>query len=222
MDENKKKEKQNRICKFEMRQAAGGSGEFSGYASVFGELNPYYDEIIDAGAFTQTLNHNGGKVPIFYMHGSWSVDDWIGFGMKATQDSHGLMVDGKLVVESSDSARAVYSLMQIAQEANRPVGISIGFSPVQMTQETNGTIHMTEVRLWEYSICPPDFQSAPNALVTDVRTSLRNYVTEYLAEIGIKAPVAARVTQGAENGGAADFHALNETLDIVLRKLKRK
>jgi HK97 family phage prohead protease len=69
----------------------GETGKFSGYASVFGGVDSYGDTIL-RGAFDSTLR-NHGKPKMFYGH-QWDMP--IGKWTKASEDDHGLYVEGEL------------------------------------------------------------------------------------------------------------------------------
>ncbi len=171
-------EKQIRAFRFDI-DSTNDTGIFEGYASMFGELVPSYSEIVDKGAFTQTLKHNKGCVPVMYMH--W---DWIGMGLEARQDDKGLFVKAKLETENSPKARETWGLMRLAQEVKRPAGLSIGFNIVKYKAKADEPIHITEIQLIEYSPTPPGFQAAPNASTTDVRSAHVNAALALLREAG--------------------------------------
>lgn len=69
----------------------GETGKFVGYASVFGGVDSYGDTIVK-GAFESTLRTNG-KPKMFFNH-EWGMP--IGKYLKATEDDHGLLVEGEL------------------------------------------------------------------------------------------------------------------------------
>lgn len=76
----------------------GDTGKFGGYASVFGGVDSYGDTIV-RGAFESTLRTNG-KPKMFYGH-VWDIP--IGKWTKATEDDHGLYVEGELTLGLSKS-----------------------------------------------------------------------------------------------------------------------
>jgi uncharacterized protein len=77
----------------------GDVGKFSGYASVFGGVDSYGDTIL-RGAFDYTLRNNG-KPKMFYGH-QWDIP--VGKWTKATEDDHGLYVEGELTPGLSKAA----------------------------------------------------------------------------------------------------------------------
>lgn len=198
-----------RSFKLELRELGASAGEFTGYASVFKVRNEYYDEVIEPGAFKQTLKHNGGKVPILADH-----MDWIGFGQEAHEDSYGLAVHGKLAVDDVALARERWALMQMSADAGRPAGMSIGFYPKQWRDERKDdqlTRHITEIQLLEYSITP--FPSLEEAMVQDMRSAAdmlyrRRIIT---AEQYEQALAAAGATPDAV-ADRAGLHLISEAL----------
>ena len=77
----------------------GEGGKFAGYASVFGGVDSYGDTLL-RGAFESTLRNNG-KPKMFYGH-DWSFP--IGKWLKASEDDHGLYVEGELTHGLSKAA----------------------------------------------------------------------------------------------------------------------
>jgi HK97 family phage prohead protease len=94
----------------------GDTGKFSGYASVFGGVDSYGDTIVK-GAFESTLRTNG-KPKMFFNH-EWGMP--IGKYLKATEDDHGLLVEGELTPGLSLSAD-----VRAAMKHGTLDGLSIG------------------------------------------------------------------------------------------------
>lgn len=209
------------IAPFKMRVEQGGltqDGTFEGFASVFRELIPSYSEIVEPGAFTQTLNQNGGKVPVLWLHDPW---DWIGMGQEAREETYGLYVRAKLPIADSGRAREGWALLKLANEVGRDAGLSIGFVPMKEDIDPDGIWHVREIALYEYSPCPPGFQAGPNAGVLGVRADMliqmRGHMIDLMEEMGVQVPEAAkRAIQGAADGSnAEDLQLLGRALDTV-------
>ena len=164
----KNKNMETRSFTMELREMDAGSGEFDGYASAFNVLIPGYNEKVMPGAFTQTLKHNAGQVPIFANH--WS-DSWIGWGLEAVEDKKGLKVRGKLFIDSNPQALAMWDLMKAADEmTHAKVGLSIGFRTLEQSEEVikgQKIRIINEIALMEYSVTP--FPANPKSWVTKVR-----------------------------------------------------
>ena len=103
----------------------GDAGKFSGYASVFGGVDSYGDTIIK-GAFESSLRTHGK--PKMYLEHSWASSSNSGAGllpigkfMKASEDDHGLMIEGELTPGMS-----VSSDVHAAMRHGTIDGLSIG------------------------------------------------------------------------------------------------
>jgi uncharacterized protein len=204
-----------RAYKLELREMQESTGEFTGYASVFRVLNPYYDEVIEPGAFTQTLSHNGGRVPITADHG-----EWIGNGLDASEDDYGLAVHGKLEVGDVQAARERWALMRGMKSTGRAPGLSIGFRSIQSTKDAAGTTHRTEVALEEYAVTP--WQSLEPATVGEMRTALSVPLRMGIitAEQYDQALAAARATPDARDAHEADFHSISAAIQKAIDSLR--
>lgn len=136
------------------------AGEFTGYASTFGNEDLGGD-IIMSGAFSKTIKENP-EVPILWGHSAREV---IGINKIAREDSKGLYVEGVLNMDVQ-RARETRSLMQMKAVK----GLSIGYDAVVVdwTREKEGIRILREVKLWEYSATP--FPMNPEAQVTAVKS----------------------------------------------------
>lgn len=150
---------------FEIK-AVEDDGMFSGYLSVFGNVDAY-NEVIERGAFKKTLaawKKKKAMPPILWQH-SWMEP--IGVYTEMTEDEHGLYVEGQLLVGEVQRAREAHALMK----AKAISGMSIGFN-TKKEREQDGIRYLLEVDLWEGSIVT--FPANDAARVTDVRSLLAN------------------------------------------------
>lgn len=88
-------------------------GEFTGYASVFGNRDSYGDIVIK-GAFTNTLaewERKGVPIPLLWGHNTADPDFNLGEIVEASEDDRGLKVHGRLDMESPKSAQT-YRLLK--------------------------------------------------------------------------------------------------------------
>lgn len=137
--------------------------EFSGYGSVFGNVDLGGDVILP-GAFRQTLakQKKDGQLPVMM----WSHDPsripgkWLDMG----EDKHGLEVKGMLA--ETELGNEIHTLLKM--EAVR--GLSIGFVTKQQEFEEDGTRLIKEVDLWEVSIV--SLPMNPLAAVEHVKSRL--------------------------------------------------
>lgn len=147
---------QSRAFKLEIKSISD-QGLFKGLASVYGNVD-LGDDVVEPGAFTRTLAHKGGQVPILFAHDSRQP---IGLG-RLTDTPKGLAIEGSLVMESA-KAREVFALMKKGVLR----GLSIGYDSVRDTV-TNGVRHLQELKLFEVSVVC--FPMNELATVSDVKT----------------------------------------------------
>jgi uncharacterized protein len=131
---------QNKSFRLELKSLSQ-EGKFLGMASTFGNVDLGGD-IVEAGAFSRTLAHKGGELPLLWQH---DTKQPIGL-VKAVETRSGLEVSGELVMQTS-KAQEAYALMK------RGVlkGLSIGFDVVRDTV-ANGVRHLHELKLYEISL----------------------------------------------------------------------
>lgn len=79
-----------------------GEGQFSAYASVFGNIDSYGDVVVK-GAFAEDLKaweESGSPIPLLFGHNMSDPDFNIGHVVKAVEDDHGLLVTAQLDLEN--------------------------------------------------------------------------------------------------------------------------
>ena len=129
--------------KFEL-ESADESGEFSGYAAVFGNKDSGGD-IIEKGAFSKTIREDFGRIKILSQHTDCELP--IGKPLELREDYKGLFIRGKI----SDTAkgRDIQTLMKdgVLNE------LSIGYDAVEFDYDSEqGVRRLKEIKLWEVSI----------------------------------------------------------------------
>ena len=146
-------------------KAVNEDGLFSGYASVFEEIDSYRD-IVKRGAFEKTLAESESKgraVPILWQHDAAKP---IGVYTELKEDEHGLYVEGQLNMDVQQAREALSLLRQQALS-----GISIGYNSVRYdTDVKSGVRRLYELKLYEASLVT--FPACDGARVTDVKTIL--------------------------------------------------
>lgn len=92
-------------------------GEFTGYASVFDNIDLHGD-VVRAGAFDRTLNEwstmgaeSGAVIPLLYGHDMDDPNNNIGHVIEAKDDGHGLLVRCKIDLEGGNGPQ-VYRLIK--------------------------------------------------------------------------------------------------------------
>lgn len=137
-----------------------GVGTFSGYASLFGEVDLGKDRV-ERGAFLRSLARRGAAgVRMLFQHdpaepiGSWRV---------IREDGRGLYVEGELA-DGVSRAREVRELIR-----GRAVdGLSIGFQTVRAKSDPKtGIRRILEADLWEISVVT--FPMLPGARISEAK-----------------------------------------------------
>ena len=143
-------------------QGVTGDGAFSGYASVFGEVDLGKDEIAP-GAFRRSLEKRGaGGVRMLFQH---DAGEPLGRWRTIREDARGLYVEGTLAPGVA-RAREVLNLMK----SGALDGLSIGFRTVRSkTDRATGVRRILEADLWEISIVT--FPMLPSARVSNVKNA---------------------------------------------------
>jgi Escherichia/Staphylococcus phage prohead protease len=135
-------------------------GTFSGYASLFGEVDLGQD-LVMPGAFRDSLRARGTQgVKLLFQH---DPNEPIGVWLELYEDGKGLFARGRLMPEVA-RAREVLSLMR----AGALDGLSIGFRTVKgRTDPKSGVRRLDTIDLWEISIVT--FPMLPEARVNTVK-----------------------------------------------------
>jgi len=151
--------RERKFARIELKML-GEAGAFSGYASLFGEVDLGKDRV-ERGAFLKSLARRGaGGVRMLFQHdpaepiGAWRV---------IREDGRGLYVEGVLS-DGVKRAREVHQLMK-----NRAIdGLSIGFQTVRAKAEPKtGVRQILEADLWEISVVT--FPMLPSARISEVK-----------------------------------------------------
>jgi uncharacterized protein len=147
---------QNKSFKLELKTLTE-QGTFVGMASVFG-VTDLGGDVVEPGAFSRTLQHKGGEVPILFSHDTRQP---IGLG-RVKETRSGLEISGELVLQSAKAMEA-YHLMKKGVLK----GLSIGYDSIRDTV-SNGVRHLHELKLFEVSLVV--FPMNESALVTAVKS----------------------------------------------------
>lgn len=130
-------------------KAVSDSGMIEGYASVFGVID-HYGEIVEPGAFVESLvksKRTGRKVKMLYQHDAAQP---IGVWDDLAEDSKGLWVKGRLLIDQSPKAKEVHGLLK--EEALD--GLSIGYRTLKSEPRADkpGVLSLLKLDLLESSI----------------------------------------------------------------------
>lgn len=144
-------------------KALDDSGAFSGYASTYGPPADMVGDIVERGAFSQSIAQQGKGYPLL-----WAHDQASPIGVAKVSDSRdGLICDGSLVMADPIAQRAYAHL-----KAGSVKGLSIGFTlpndERKIVHGSDGTRSLREVHLHEISLCA--IPANPRAQVTGVKS----------------------------------------------------
>ncbi len=132
---------------------------FAGYAAIFDRIDRGGD-IIRPGAFARSLEHSGGKLPIYWQH---RPDQAVGHVTYAREDRRGLRIIGEMAA-GSEAARML---------ARGTRGLSFGYR----VRQAHGTAprELAEVELVEVSLVhTPMMPLARVHLVTSIPLNYKN------------------------------------------------
>jgi uncharacterized protein len=143
---------------FELKDLDEKTGQFKGYASVFGNVDSYRD-VIDPGAFRKTLEENGRRVKVLWQHDPYTP---IGRPVEMREDDRGLYVEAKVSETSAGKDCLILLRDGVINE------LSIGYSAVKEVWDSETKLrHLPEVKLWEFS--PVTWAANDLALIAGVK-----------------------------------------------------
>jgi hypothetical protein len=145
-------------------KAAGDDGTIEGYGSVFGVMDSYAD-IVAPGAFKASLaaHKAAGTMPaMLWQHRS---DEPIGVWTSMLEDERGLMIRGRLALDTVRGKEA-----QALVKMGALNGLSIGFYTKKAMYDVDADIRtLTEIDLWETSLVT--FPANGAARVTNIKAA---------------------------------------------------
>jgi HK97 family phage prohead protease len=160
------------VAHFGLKGIDEATGHFSGYASVFGNVDLGGD-VVMPGAFKRTLEHTKGEVPILSMHDPTKP---VGLGSAASEDGKGLFVEGDLDMDTQ-GGRETYSGLKKGYISD----MSIGFKVIAK-EHKDGVRYLKEVALPEYSLLTKGFAMNPEATIVEVKADFNAALQEAIAE----------------------------------------
>jgi len=204
------------------RGSVTDAGQFEGYCSTFGPPADSVDDIVEHGAFTESLREHkaGGTVPgLLWSH---NVSEPIGRWLSFVEDSKGLLGRGKLTLETRRGREALALLKDEA------CSLSIGFAiPSGGAVVKSGVRHINKARLIEISIVA--IPANLRARITSVKSRPANprELEHLLRDVaGFSARESKRLTAGGWRGLArderADFDLILEKIDILQRSIDER
>lgn len=177
--------------------AVNDDGTFSGYGSVFGNVDSYR-EIVAPGAFKDSLKEikaSGDPLPALWQH---DPSKPIGGYSSLAEDDHGLKVEGFLLVNDVPLAKEAHALMQ-----RRVVkGLSIGYYVLADTYDEKERVRtLTKLDLVEVSIVtfPANAEAQIDAVKAAIAAGKLPSMKEFerfLREAGFSRTEAAAIASG--------------------------
>lgn len=183
-------------------------GRFSGYASLFDEVDMSRDAVAP-GAFGKALNAKGpAGIRMLFQH---NPDQPVGTWNAIAEDGRGLRVEGTLALDT-EKGREVHALLK----AGAVDGLSIGFKTVRArTDAATGVRKILEADLWEISIVT--FPMLPAARVDAVKSArmptIREFERMLVREAGLTRSEARRAT-------ADGYAKLMPSRDVAITETK--
>ena len=149
-------------------KAVQEDGFFSGYGSVFGNID-WYNDVVLPGAFKNTLANWAAKnkfPPVLWNH---STNEPIGVYTKLVEDEKGLYVEGRLLVNDVPKAKSTHALLK----AGAIDGLSIGYRTIKSSyNESTDIRELMELDLVEVSIVT--MPANTETTVTSVKSKLQD------------------------------------------------
>lgn len=202
-----------------------GNGSFSGYGSVFNNLDSYGD-IVVPGAYVDTI-------PQFLKMGFVAIGhDWCGtpvaYPTEAREDSFGLYFSAAF--HSTKAAQNARRVMRERLEAGKDVGLSIGYRVKGYTDLDDGTRELTKIDLHEISIVTvpanraavvTGAKSGPHAGLSfaDHSEQMRVIAEEFVARAAVIAGMRAKDGRELSAANRARIAGCREVVDDAISAL---
>lgn len=141
-------------------------GTIEGYGSVFGGTPDSYGDIVEKGAFAESLadHRSKGTMPLM-LWGHQASELPIGDWKEMAEDNRGLWMKGQIDLEDPVGARVHRALKRGSVK-----GLSIGYQALEREPDAKkqGIYHLKKVDLWEVS--PVNFPAQRRAKITRVKS----------------------------------------------------
>lgn len=177
-------------------------GQFTGYASVFGNKDSYGD-VVQPGAFADTLAEwkaSGDTLPVYWGHDMADPFSNIGGVLAAEEDEKGLKVTAQLDMDDP-KARKVYALLKGRRVSQMSFAYDVVKGAPAKSEELGDYYSLDKLKLYEVSVVPVG----------------ANQETEILAVKHLTAAVKAGRVLSAKNETA--LREARDAIDTVLSSL---
>jgi HK97 family phage prohead protease len=142
-------------------------GVIEGYASTYGNTDLGGD-VVEKGAFTQTLKHKNNSVPLLLDHG-YKTADIAGIAY-LEDDEKGLYLKAEMPLDIPEVANA-YKKTKFMIERGGKMGLSIGYDTIKALPSEDGTRRLKELALHEVSITPFPMNTEAQIMAAKARKS---------------------------------------------------
>ncbi|WP_425404615.1 HK97 family phage prohead protease [Hwanghaeella sp.] len=154
---------------FETKALDDKSGEFEGYASTFGNVDQGGD-VVEAGAFIEGIvqaKKDGRNIPMLWQH---DRHEPIGVWSEIVEDSKGLKVKGRLLIDDDPLARRAYGHLKAKSIGGMSIGYRIPAGGMEEDKNRRGVFRLKKIDLREISLVTMPMNTA--AKVTSVKSIL--------------------------------------------------
>ena len=130
-----------------------GKGQFTGYASVFGNVDSYGD-VVQPGAFTDSLEsfgEGGAGIPCYWSHDMSDPMKCIGETTSAVEDDRGLLVTVQLDLDNPNGAQA-YKLIQRGLVKQMSFAFEVLSSEAASSDELGDHQSLNQLKIFEVSL----------------------------------------------------------------------
>lgn len=193
-------------------------GWLKGIGSAYGKVDLGGDTI-SKGAYTQTINHNDGKIQLSVDHG-FRVKDVVGVAL--IEDSEeGLFTSSKMPLHIPH-VKDAYEMAKFMLAEGKPLGYSIEYTPVKSAPLPNGVRELKEIALEGMTITPWPMDT--HARIRDAKSRKITYNTKRKGWQTLKkqkprptldAPTGNQVEEG-------DLKSLAQELNQLTHKLRNE
>jgi hypothetical protein len=138
-------------------------GTFTGYGSTYGGPPDLVGDVIEPGAFTQSIASQGKGYPLLWVH-----DQSQPLGLAKVSDSPtGLVVNGSMVMSDPAAQRAL-AHMKAGSVRGLSIGYDVPHGSGKVAYGDDGSRTLKEIKLYELSLCA--IPANPRAQVTSVKS----------------------------------------------------
>jgi hypothetical protein len=208
-------------CKFDSVDDTDGKMTFSGYGSVFGNVDSYGD-VVAPGAFRASLEEHkaAGTSPLMLLnHDAWDQLP-IGIWTSLEEDAYGLKITGQLL--DTAMGRDTYTALKGGAISGLSIGFRVRAFEVRQTQD-DPLRTITEAELIEVSVVtlPANVKARVLAVKSMGQEMTVRDLEGLLREVGLsKSESRAVVSQFESKKEIADQKAVDDAITSLIGKMR--